>query len=203
MCIGLLYCFSTFNLANFSTFYFLRNGVRGVLQKERHSACFPLLLLVVHFIYIFLYTIDVFNNFASKGLIFVVHGILLYKNMYNHKFSFLAYFRSQREKVGLWNYVLSVCLHLCPLCHLLKNKIIITFSLQLMLLKFTSKSYCLTSTTPRWWLWFLRGTKKVLWHVKDAYSMKDILLGKLHRHFLQSHSCFATRCLLVAARELW
>jgi hypothetical protein len=44
---------------------------------------------------------------------------------------------------------------------------------------------------------------KILWHAKDPYSIKEIFLGKIHRHFSPSFSCFATRCLLVTARELW
>jgi hypothetical protein len=44
---------------------------------------------------------------------------------------------------------------------------------------------------------------KILLHVKDPCSMKDIFVGKIHGHFLPSFPCFATRCLLVTARELW
>jgi hypothetical protein len=45
--------------------------------------------------------------------------------------------------------------------------------------------------------------RKILWHVKDRCSMKEILVCKIHGYFSQSFSFFATRCLLVTARELW
>jgi hypothetical protein len=37
--------------------------------------------------------------------------------------------------------------------------------------------------------------------VKNPYSMKEILVGKIDGHFSPSVSYFATRCLLVTARE--
>jgi hypothetical protein len=42
----------------------------------------------------------------------------------------------------------------------------------------------------------------ILQHVEDPYSLEEKLVGKIHGHF-SSFSCFATRCLLVTARELW
>jgi hypothetical protein len=36
---------------------------------------------------------------------------------------------------------------------------------------------------------------KILRHVKDPYSMKEILSVIIHGHFLPSFSCFSTRCL--------
>jgi hypothetical protein len=36
--------------------------------------------------------------------------------------------------------------------------------------------------------------RKILRHVKDPYSMKDILVGKIHGHFSPSFSFFATTC---------
>jgi hypothetical protein len=36
---------------------------------------------------------------------------------------------------------------------------------------------------------------KILWHVKDPYSMREILTGKIHRHMLLRVSCSATRCV--------
>jgi hypothetical protein len=45
--------------------------------------------------------------------------------------------------------------------------------------------------------------RKILWHVKLPYIMKEILVGQIHGHFSQSFSYFVTRCLLVTARELW
>jgi hypothetical protein len=40
---------------------------------------------------------------------------------------------------------------------------------------------------------------KVLHHVKDPYSMKEILVRKIHRHFSPGLFSFVTRCLLVTA----
>jgi hypothetical protein len=40
---------------------------------------------------------------------------------------------------------------------------------------------------------------KILGHVKNPYSIKEILVGKISRTFF---TCFAARCLLVTAREL-
>jgi hypothetical protein len=34
---------------------------------------------------------------------------------------------------------------------------------------------------------------KILRHVKDPYSMRDILVGNIHEHFSPSFSCFTTR----------
>jgi hypothetical protein len=39
--------------------------------------------------------------------------------------------------------------------------------------------------------------------LKDPYSMKEILVGKIHKHFSPHFSCFAARYLLVNAKELW
>jgi hypothetical protein len=36
---------------------------------------------------------------------------------------------------------------------------------------------------------------KILLHVKDPYSMKEILVGKIHGHLSPSFSCFRTRRL--------
>jgi hypothetical protein len=43
----------------------------------------------------------------------------------------------------------------------------------------------------------------ILWNVKDPYSIKEILTGKIHGHVFPSFSCFATRCLLITMGELW
>jgi hypothetical protein len=43
---------------------------------------------------------------------------------------------------------------------------------------------------------------EISWHIKDPYSMKEILVSKIHTHFLPSFSCFATRYLLITARAL-
>jgi hypothetical protein len=45
--------------------------------------------------------------------------------------------------------------------------------------------------------------RKILWHAKDFYNMKGMLVVKIHRHFSPIFSCFATGCLLVTAREVW
>jgi hypothetical protein len=45
--------------------------------------------------------------------------------------------------------------------------------------------------------------RKILRHVKDHYSTKEILVGQILGHFSSILSCFATRCLLVTATELW
>jgi hypothetical protein len=37
--------------------------------------------------------------------------------------------------------------------------------------------------------------RKILQHAKDSYSMKEILVCKMHGHFSPSFSCFPTRCL--------
>jgi hypothetical protein len=37
--------------------------------------------------------------------------------------------------------------------------------------------------------------RKILRHFKDLYSMKEMLVGQIHRHFLPSFSYFATRYL--------
>jgi hypothetical protein len=55
---------------------------------------------------------------------------------------------------------------------------------------------------------YLRGgskapCRKILRRVKDTFSMKEILVSKIHGHFAPSSSCFATSCLLVTAREPW
>jgi hypothetical protein len=39
--------------------------------------------------------------------------------------------------------------------------------------------------------------RKILLHVKIPYSMKDVLVGKIHGHFSPSFSCFETRCWLL------
>jgi hypothetical protein len=44
---------------------------------------------------------------------------------------------------------------------------------------------------------------KILQHVKNPYSMKEMLVDKINGHILASFSHFATRCLLVTATELW
>jgi hypothetical protein len=45
--------------------------------------------------------------------------------------------------------------------------------------------------------------RKILRHVKNPYSMKEIFRSQNSRIFITCFSCFATRCLLVTARELW
>jgi hypothetical protein len=37
--------------------------------------------------------------------------------------------------------------------------------------------------------------REILRHAKDPCSMKEMLVGKIHRHFSLTFSCFATRCV--------
>jgi hypothetical protein len=37
--------------------------------------------------------------------------------------------------------------------------------------------------------------RKILQHVKYLYSVKEIIVGKIHGHFVLSLSCFATMCV--------
>jgi hypothetical protein len=46
--------------------------------------------------------------------------------------------------------------------------------------------------------------RKVIWHVKDPCGVwKRYFIGKVHGHFSPSFPYFATRCMLVTAKELW
>jgi hypothetical protein len=46
--------------------------------------------------------------------------------------------------------------------------------------------------------------REILGHVKNPYRYENrYFIGKIQGHFSPSFSCFATRCLLVIAGELW